>query len=155
MHMVLLDQVGEASQEQQKTAADEGPATVSSPTAASPTSAPDAFADLLGSVGAPQQPLQPQAAPNPGSGARPTDSPTEEERPAAEAGGTWVPLQLALGLPLVPEALNQLVCSNAMVRRLCLISPDPPPSLTNCNLVALQQVVDRRVDLMFQSHQEL
>lgn len=30
-----------------------------------------------------------------------------------------MPLQLALGLPLVPEPLNELVCENAAVRLLC------------------------------------
>lgn len=34
----------------------------------------------------------------------------------AQYGDAWVPLQLALGLPLVPELLNELVCENAAVR---------------------------------------
>lgn len=30
-------------------------------------------------------------------------------------GVTWVPLQLTMGMPLVPEALNRMVCENAQV----------------------------------------
>ena len=37
----------------------------------------------------------------------------------APPGDAWVPLQLALGLPLVPEPLNELVCKNAAVRPPC------------------------------------
>lgn len=57
-----------------------------------------------------------QSAAQPSVAAGSTGAVPDGSPPSSDA---WVPLQLALGLPLVPEPLNELVCDNAAVRLLC------------------------------------
>ncbi len=118
----FLVQVGDADEQpdSQQAAA---PHRAASPTTAAEAPPADVFADLLGGElpAKPPQP-EPQPAPDPQS-----PSPAAGSVEAEVAGGAWVPLQLALGLPLTPEALNQEVCRNALVR----LSTHTPPQLTS------------------------
>jgi hypothetical protein len=101
--------------------------------------ATDPFGDLLDGYTGPQSqaaPEQPGAAAQASGAQSSAAQPSEVQSPAAAGskgaaqggspppGNVWVPLQLALGLPLVPEPLNQLVCENAAVR--LLLSGRPP-----------------------------
>lgn len=96
--------------------------------------AADPLGDLLGEFSASDS--QPQQAAECAAGAAAAEgqsaalpaAESADSMPAAEAaevapadGSAWVPLQLALGLPLAPEPLNELVCRNA------LVGPDPLP----------------------------
>lgn len=104
------------------------------PTAAAPVptaaASADPFGDLLGDFsGAAAQPQ-----PGPAAAAPPAAEPRAD--PAAEVGANdrtdradgvaWVPLQLALGLPLAPEPLNELVCKSATVSALPASLHDRP-----------------------------
>lgn len=52
-----------------------------------------------------------EARPNTASLSQPV---SETEAAPAVNEGTWVPLQLSLGMPLIPQALNQMVCERAL-----------------------------------------
>jgi hypothetical protein len=52
-----------------------------------------------------------------------------------DAGLRWLPLQLQLGLPLMPPELNELVCRNALVRR--PTTRNTEPSRTHSDLFGM------------------
>lgn len=104
-------QPAEALNGHQQPAADAPPDSAALPT--------DPFTDLPSSDSAPKphQSASEQADPTaqPSAAAAAAGQAGSEKR-GGSSGDTWVPLQLALGLPLVPEPLNELVCQNAAVR---------------------------------------